>query len=611
MDQSIKPTPEEFNPNQEHYVPRKDKDDIRDDRDDNFMDQARVHHDAECRVVFEHLTQKISQLEQRVMDLEKNRMEGKASHIDDGALDSPMIGEDAFKNVPPPSTIAYTNGTDPTDPKVGLNVAKPNEFSGNIRVSYVTFRDDRTGANKRSIDTKPPFKRPEDENKGLETPSLVFSTFIDDKGKWTRTEVEIKSRTLIAFLRNFLFDTLKHAGLLPLWSQEASVHFSSRFLVSVPNYNELKMISQESSNCSDKQINNETTEELKCLIDHVEQYETAHIQMRKSTEKLREVTSESLWTLFPVGTEIVGKWFMETPQIFIVKDFLEIPRLSGLGLDAIVSCWCYDWDGQKLVKTTYSFTIRETKGPKSIIELPCHPLQYHPKKDDLLKELIQRGSRFRELYLSCQRSGSLMKCQGPMFRVGGLTDRRSSPNSSDDENEDSNDENRQHYGSSDSSYDIIVDAAMLIRDYGIRIGKESARSEYNDCTCMYCKMIGSEQWENAFKSSGTDVDKTLSENYSYLLPPRVLGVIVKQKMFAQLPINQISLIDSQDFEKGWNKLQLHGQHKYILQDMVAAQLDHRPQSEQTIIQDLIPGKGEGLVILLHGTYMIVGWGSLS
>ncbi|CZR62655.1 uncharacterized protein PAC_12552 [Phialocephala subalpina] len=586
---------------QKHNAPSKGHEDFREPPDEEAMSQPLPHLGVEVRAVIERFTQQIFDLEQRVMELERNQGQGMTSDTAGGALDGETMGEGASQTrlkTPPVNTS--TTGTDPTAREGLPIVAKPNKFSGNVRVSYVTFQDNKPGGNTKKIETKPPFEKPEEEDKEQETPSLIFSTFIDDKGKWTRTEIEIKSKALIDFLREFLFDMLKHTGSLPGWSQESSVNVSSRFLVSVPNYEKLKMISQGDENHADIHITNETKEQLKCLIDHVDQYETAHIQMRKSTEKLREVTSEGLWTLFPVGTEVVGKWFMETRQIFVVKDFVSISPVAGFGMGAYVVCWCYDWDGQKLVKTVYTFHIKETRGPKSIVDLPCYPLQYDPKKDELLSELIERGRQFRELYLESQRSGNLLKCQGPVLQVGGLTQRRKNPDTSDDEDDDKNDENYQRYGSSEGSFDIIVDAATLIRDYGIMIGKENARTEYNECTCMYCKRKGSESWEALFRRSVPNVDDNLSKDFSYLLPPRVLGVLVKQKLFAQLPVKQISRTYLGDFDEGWNKLQLDTQHKLTVKNMVAARLKHEPQSEQTVIRDLIPGKGEGLVILLHG-----------
>lgn len=341
--------------------------------------------------------------------------------------------------------------------------------------------------------------------------------------------------------------------------------------------------------------------------------------MRRSAKKLSKVTSERLWTLFPVGTDVVFKPFMDVEQIFIVKDYYyPVPRAQGTGRESLLECWCYDWDGIDLIKSIYHLTIPELTAPKSILELDCYPLQYHPNPEMLREKLVERGKNFVKYCLPSKQDRHLVACKGPVIpgTAIGFTD------VDDIEDNSGYDSPRSpQLGSKEDTFDIIIDAATFIRYGDMRIGNNHYRGKQT-CECKFCNLKGSKSWVNSFKNGEGDynpeasIDSQTYEKFFSLLPFRAMGVIVKQKRFGQFPIDQISDVDSKDFEIGWNSLQLSQDHKLAMRHLVAAQLERKAQQEQekaekqeenqkqTVIQDLVPGKGEGLVILLHGKSII-------
>lgn len=95
------------------------------------------------------------------------------------------------------------------------------------------------------------------------------------------------------------------------------------------------------------------------------------------------------------------------------------------------------------------------------------------------------------------------------------------------------------------------------------------------------------------------------EPLQYMMcPPRVLGYVIERKMWAQLRVNDVQPVKNENagdtFDK---KLQLEEDTKELIKNLVATheQGKEMKNGKRTKgIQDVVQGKGDGLVILLHG-----------
>ena len=93
-----------------------------------------------------------------------------------------------------------------------------------------------------------------------------------------------------------------------------------------------------------------------------------------------------------------------------------------------------------------------------------------------------------------------------------------------------------------------------------------------------------------------------------LCPPRVLGYILGEKQWAQLQVTSVKEIPSKDPKDAWNtRLQLADDNKTkdMLFDLVQSHISTAKQKAESEeigleVDDIIPGKGKGLVILLYG-----------
>jgi len=87
----------------------------------------------------------------------------------------------------------------------------------------------------------------------------------------------------------------------------------------------------------------------------------------------------------------------------------------------------------------------------------------------------------------------------------------------------------------------------------------------------------------------------LNDEQLLLCPPRVFGFIIREKKWAQMLVSQVQHISKEGREDAFKKLELDKNSKEHLKLLVT---QHAKQDKN--IDDLIPGKGSGLVVLLHG-----------
>ena len=107
-----------------------------------------------------------------------------------------------------------------------------------------------------------------------------------------------------------------------------------------------------------------------------------------------------------------------------------------------------------------------------------------------------------------------------------------------------------------------------------------------------------------------DPSRSVLEDYLMLLPLRVYGYAILNRKWFPLNINMVSDItpdQMQTTSKGYEDLVLPPGHKKLLQAIVKNQVrdpkqtsHEREEDSDKFQMDIVKGKGEGLIILLHG-----------
>jgi hypothetical protein len=123
------------------------------------------------------------------------------------------------------------------------------------------------------------------------------------------------------------------------------------------------------------------------------------------------------------------------------------------------------------------------------------------------------------------------------------------------------------------------------------------------CWCNLCSDNGIRtEWEDLWKDpKPVDLWDQKFDQCFALLPSRVVGFALKFMYWAQFLIQGVSEINHDNNDDVWKNL-------YLLEnkakDTLRALVENHTRStkERRMIKDLVPGKGAGLVILLHGKY---------
>lgn len=131
------------------------------------------------------------------------------------------------------------------------------------------------------------------------------------------------------------------------------------------------------------------------------------------------------------------------------------------------------------------------------------------------------------------------------------------------------------------------------------------------CTCIDCQNNQglSRKYRTHFDSANDT--KPWDDEMYQLCPPRTLGYILADKQWAQLQISCINSIPTTDPADAWNsRLQLADDDtKRLLFNLVRSHVSPPPNPtirkkdddyQNLEVDDIVPGKGKGLVILLYG-----------
>ena len=89
----------------------------------------------------------------------------------------------------------------------------------------------------------------------------------------------------------------------------------------------------------------------------------------------------------------------------------------------------------------------------------------------------------------------------------------------------------------------------------------------------------------------------LSDDEYALLPPRVLAYVPVKRLFVQLAVKYVKPIDNRNKEEVWkDDLMLDEKKKHVIRTLVE---NHAKLADRRV-PDIVEGKGNGLVMLLHG-----------
>ncbi|KAF3142683.1 hypothetical protein TWF569_007538 [Orbilia oligospora] len=261
------------------------------------------------------------------------------------------------------------------------------------------------------------------------------------------------------------------------------------------------------------------------------------------------ITYEYLWTLFQPGSYIYTT-INKKPRVLKLNSFQYQSNCSSKWAQLYGTY--IDYDGTMFGESSMDFTIPEFRGSRKILELQVFPLEKHPKKEALVKRLIDRGTKFVGLQgYHCKKYNGPVPC-----------------------------------GSSINTR-VMVDSLS----YG--------GSKY--LTALKRSAVEDETEDKYHDEDGNPIDKPETTELLELTDDEKLictAVIPAFTLDDHKIWLEVFIDDIQDIE--WNpeifsKLVLPAETKQLIRGLVESHINEKSQFD-----DFIEGKGKGLISVLHG-----------
>ncbi|XXG95191.1 Calcium channel yvc1 [Hypoxylon texense] len=476
----------------------------------------------------------------------------------------------------------------------------------------------------------------------------VRRTF-DWEGKYKTTIVDIKSKQL----REALQDVIGSVKGVSLVEETPKLDPKMLFLYLEDmreHMNNLKHLEPEGDSRKErKKVQKWIDEKRRHLRILIKYLDTDHAETKKSLYPMLEnglITFDLLWALWKPNTLAYTTTYgsVDEPRVFKV-DVAEKHYSIVRGEFYYIEGKYFEYDGKQFGFGSMSEEIPEFRGARKITSLGCYPLKYHKNETQLRKDLIDRGKKFVGLggvhykshhgmaYHKKKKSVIKVNINGRIM-VDPAIHRRINPNYpvslvrpkdhdvlSDDDDSDEEGEGCGCEESDDDAGDAGLEevegdnecggkvkyVTKVIKDnkgqvHQVRIPKDYVDveppkekldqvSSKNEEGKEESKKDGEEDAEGDNKDSTPPV---FSDEEYLIASPVVLGFAFAEKLWLEFTVSGIKEITWN--EHAYDSLVLQPNTKEIVKALVESHKYHPAES----IDDVIQGKGKGLVAVLHG-----------
>ncbi|KAJ5873293.1 ATPase AAA-type core [Penicillium solitum] len=373
--------------------------------------------------------------------------------------------------------------------------------------------------------------------------------------------IDIKSEGLRDILRDVLHD-IKAVSLMedkPSIEQNFLFHF-------LP---ELDRCAENMDSSSDHESAH--AKHLLLLIDHLKHAYASTLQRLESMLQHGHITYDLLWALFKPGCHVYTTCIgTKEPRCVVFDAGEEMTQNDETWLN--LECRFLDYNGVKFGEAGIFLRVAKFRGSKPIDTLEAYPLCHHPSHEQIRKDLVERGQKFRDL------AGSHIKhCKGSAFFMNKGKAIKVNINSR-----------------------VAVDAAFFhemqpnysrpsLRDIGVK-GKNSIA-----VINIGAMLIGDREREKErMKGDGVEAQK-LGETDFLVACPTVCCFSFKEKIFLECAVS--ALRDVNWSPESFDCLKIPSETKTLLLSLAKTRLGLIPTVP---FDDLIDGKGQGFNILLNG-----------
>ncbi|KAL8666264.1 MAG: hypothetical protein Q9202_001532 [Teloschistes flavicans] len=449
----------------------------------------------------------------------------------------------------------------------------------------------------------------------------VFREFDRKKNYWRRS-LEIRSPSFIELLRGIAHsnvdlpacdDTLRlKEPLMPLF------------------YNRMKLAALSGSPDASHSLAIEAKEHTNLILKFMEDecQDVVKIQEELAAEDPTSLIKfEYAWLLYAPGTIVISKENGEY-EAFVVEsirgDLKHQPSYYSRYSHSTVelTCWSINYDGEIFGRVWSTHYVAPWEGAKEVSTLELIPLAFMEDKLAIRESLLERGRQFFALQGQCFReytgevwSSHANDPQAEPIRVmvDHLTyqrrmnwpieiDRKRGPANAQSKNWRENRFSRGRHGRESPYMYPPPPPPRPIRRGGNRIvyahgddrdisperynHPEEQEQAYERVDCERPPQSGNAMYR---KYDSLKPDTVPDEMCKLLAPQTVHGYCMRDKVWKNLNVTQLRPVSWR--KNSWERLVMDAEYKEIIQAMV---------SSTAGLEDLIAGKGAGLVTLLHG-----------
>ncbi|KAF2101519.1 hypothetical protein NA57DRAFT_34333 [Rhizodiscina lignyota] len=445
------------------------------------------------------------------------------------------------------------------------------------------------------------------------------------ENKYRDTVVDIKSKLLREALQTIMKD-VKSVSLVEeepcidpntlfLYLEETRTYYKKTIKTMIKKTKKKKLLKRL------KQIR----AHVKVLMDYLDE---DYGETKKKLYPLLEagnITFDLLWALFKPNTLAYTTTYgsLDDPRCFKV-DYAYKEQSFIRGEWYSIEGRYLEYDGKHFGLGDFSINVDSFKGPRKITSLATYPLQYHKEPEKVKEQLVERGKKFVMMqgmnykfhkglaFVKKKKAVAKVTINGrvmidpaifrrinPNYPISVIKPKEAGELMSDD------DEDCSECGCDDSS-DEAAGGNVYSKDKEDQPQKMAWKIIWDkDNKPMFVRVpvdedgqiIKPEKLEQLTNGEEKDNAKTpqvFSEEELLIASPVVLGFSFKEKLWLEFSLSGIKEIDWN--EGAFESLVLPTNQKSIVKALVSSHKFHAAET----IDDVIQGKGKGLVFVLHG-----------
>ncbi|KAF2168105.1 hypothetical protein M409DRAFT_21551 [Zasmidium cellare ATCC 36951] len=464
----------------------------------------------------------------------------------------------------------------------------------------------------------------DDEGEFAEFAFLVRRRF-DWENKYQNTVIDIKSKQL----RAVLADVMKDCKSVSLEAEEPTIDPNLLFLYLEDLRTYYKKTVKAKVKAEKKKKLIKKLEQQRALCKTLVSYiDDDYAETKKTLYPLLEagnITFDLLWALFTPNdiaiTSCYGAW--DEPRCFKVDYAMKYQTMTR-GEWYCIEGKYLEYDGKGFGLGDFEVDIESFKGPRKITSLSAYPLKYHKNPEGIKKQIIQRGQQFVEMEgmeYKFHKGLAFMKKKKQVLKINingrvmidPATFRRVNPNypisvikpkDADDLFSDSEEDDDCSCCQPDSDSEEALGGNEELQNDGSGDSKgPKYKYKWLEDGSGGSHFVAVEVDENGEPLRPEQLDKfenpetkkrTYTEEQLLLTSPVVLGFAFSEKLWLEFSLSGVHDIVWND--EAFSSLVLEGDKKSTVRALVESHKFHAVQA----IDDVVQGKGKGLVFVLHG-----------